>query len=46
MKKIIKRQYHQFNERKRKNVHYFWLSVNPKITELSYTRKDNKECIF
>ena len=43
---IIKRKVKQFRERKEKKISYFWFSENPKVKDLSYCNKENKDKIF
>ncbi|CAD8098620.1 unnamed protein product [Paramecium sonneborni] len=46
MKKILTRQYFQYQERKKKNIHHFWFSVNPRVQELSYINNQKKDKVF
>ena len=43
---IIKRKLIQFNERKTKNISYWWLAENPKLSNLSYYKKEIRDKIF
>ena len=37
MRAIIRRKLKNIKERKEKKINYFWFSVNPKVSILSYT---------
>lgn len=39
MKNMLKYKQKQMNIRKKENIEYFWLSVNPEISKLSYLNK-------
>jgi hypothetical protein len=43
---ILQRKNKQFQERRKKSIHYFWFTENPEIKNLSYTRKEKKEAVF
>jgi hypothetical protein len=46
MKNILVRHKRELQERKSKDVSYYWTEVNPRIEELSYTKKSKKDQIF
>jgi len=46
MQKILKRKLSQLKERNKKNISYCWLSVNPKLKELSYINTAVRENVF
>jgi len=43
---VLKRKLIQFNERRIKQVSYWWLSENPKLSNLSYYRREIRDKIF
>jgi len=46
MTQILSKALKYFNERKKKNISYFWLSENPEVEKLSYYRKEARQKIF
>jgi len=43
---IVKRKVKQFMERRQKNISYWWLEENPKLSNLSYYRREIRDKIF